>query len=109
MSGIKGLSPAEETTNGSALRIGIVHARWNKVVVDALVDGAVKTLKARGVKESAIVVQAVPGSFELPLATSKCVFSTLPAQRRTRRAMAHPNSFCQDDIWIADSGECHRK
>ncbi|EGN95829.1 hypothetical protein SERLA73DRAFT_187055 [Serpula lacrymans var. lacrymans S7.3] len=70
---IKGLTPSEARFDGSALRIAIVHARWNKEVIDALVSGAVAKLKERGVKESNIVVQSVPGSFELPLACSKVI------------------------------------
>jgi 6,7-dimethyl-8-ribityllumazine synthase len=73
MSGIKGLVPGEENFDGSGLRVGIVHARWNKVVIDALLEGALVKLKERGVKESNIVIQSVPGSFELPLAASKYV------------------------------------
>ena len=49
----------------------IVHSRWNKEVIDALVTGTIAKLKSLGVKESNIVVQSVPGSFELPLAASK--------------------------------------
>lgn len=75
MSGIKGPSQADTKFDGSPLRIGIVHARWNKPVIDALVDGAVAKLRELGVKDSNIVLQAVPGSFELPLAASKCVLS----------------------------------
>ena len=59
----------------ATLRIAIVHARWNREVIDALVAGAVATLKEHGVKESNIVVQSVPGSFELPLAAQRCVCS----------------------------------
>jgi len=50
-----------------------VHARWNKFIIDSLVAGAVSKLKERGVKESNIVIQSVPGSFELPLACSKVI------------------------------------
>ena len=35
----KGITPAGEL-DGSGLRIGIVHTRWNAQVVDALVTGA---------------------------------------------------------------------
>jgi len=73
MSFVKGLSPSSETFDGSALRIAIVHARWNKEVIDALVGGAVAKLKERGVKEQNILIQSVPGSFELPLACSKVI------------------------------------
>jgi 6,7-dimethyl-8-ribityllumazine synthase len=54
---------------GSNLKIGIVHARWNSTVIDALIKGAVEKLKAFGVKESNIVVSSVPGSYELPFGT----------------------------------------
>lgn len=56
---------------GSGLRIGIVHARWNTPIISALLDGTIKTLKANGVKEENIVVQSVPGSYELPFAAQK--------------------------------------
>ncbi|CAE6490551.1 unnamed protein product [Rhizoctonia solani] len=68
-----GLAPSQVEYDGSNLRVAIVHARWNKTVIDALVTGAVEKLKERGVKESNIVVQSVPGSFELPLACSKVI------------------------------------
>jgi 6,7-dimethyl-8-ribityllumazine synthase len=69
MSTIKGPAPAKY--DGASLRIAIVHARWNSTVIDALVAGAISKLKESGVKESNIVVQSVPGSFELPLACAK--------------------------------------
>ncbi|KIJ17002.1 hypothetical protein PAXINDRAFT_176121 [Paxillus involutus ATCC 200175] len=71
MSSIKG--PSANQYDGSALRIAIVHARWNETVIDALVDGAVSKLRKCGVKDTNIVVQSVPGSFELPLACSKVI------------------------------------
>ncbi|KZT61583.1 DMRL synthase family protein [Calocera cornea HHB12733] len=72
---LKGLSSGA-SFDGSALRIGIVHTRWNKVVVDALVSGAVGKLRERGVRQENIVVQEVPGSYELPYACSKCVLAS---------------------------------
>jgi len=71
---IKGLSKSDVPIDGSSLRVAIVHARWNKAVIDALVAGAVAKLKEQGVKDSNIVIQSVPGSFELPLACSKYIF-----------------------------------
>jgi len=70
---IKGISFSESSLDGSSLRIAIVHARWNKPIIDALLQGAISKLKAVGVKESNIVVQSVPGSYELPMAVSKYV------------------------------------
>ena len=58
---------------GSDLRIAIVHARWNSSVVDRLVDGARKSLLASGVREENIVIQSVPGSWELPFAVHRYV------------------------------------
>ena len=74
---IKGLTPSEVNYDASNLRIAIVHARWNKPIIDALVSGAVAKLLEKGVKQSNIVIQTVPGSFELPLACSKCVTALL--------------------------------
>ncbi|KDQ61144.1 hypothetical protein JAAARDRAFT_124751 [Jaapia argillacea MUCL 33604] len=71
--GIKGLVPSTTQFDGSALRIAIVHARWNKVVIDALVAGTVAKLTEMGVKESNILVKSVPGSYELPLAVQKVI------------------------------------
>jgi 6,7-dimethyl-8-ribityllumazine synthase len=58
---------------GSSLRIGIVHARWNTKIIDALLEGTKKKLKEAGVKDENIVVQSVPGSYELPYAVKQCV------------------------------------
>ncbi|KAG2116529.1 6,7-dimethyl-8-ribityllumazine synthase [Suillus discolor] len=71
MSSIKGPSSAQ--FDGSSLRIAIVHARWNKTVIESLVAGTINKLKACGVKDSNIIVQSVPGSFELPFACSKVI------------------------------------
>jgi 6,7-dimethyl-8-ribityllumazine synthase len=72
MTTIKG--PSQPTKlDGSGIRVAIVHAKWNKVVIESLISGAVAKLKEHGVKESNIVVQTVPGSFELPFAVSRYV------------------------------------
>jgi len=63
--------------DGSALRIAIVHSRWNKSVIDALIAGAVSKLKESGVKDHNIFIQSVPGSFELPLACQR--YAPFPA------------------------------
>jgi 6,7-dimethyl-8-ribityllumazine synthase len=51
-------------------RIVIVCARFNETVTNALLRGALATLKERGVPETQIEVVWVPGSFELPLAAN---------------------------------------
>lgn len=57
--------------SGSELRIGIVHARWNAEIIDSLLSGAKKSLLDAGVKEENIVLQSVPGSYELPYAVQR--------------------------------------
>jgi 6,7-dimethyl-8-ribityllumazine synthase len=52
--------------NGRGLTIGIVAARYNQVIVDALLAGAIKTLKERGAKADPIL--SVPGSYEIAVA-----------------------------------------
>jgi len=66
--GLKGPGAPQPQHNGSALRIGIVHARWNEQIISALLDGTLKSLRAAGVKDENIVIQTVPGSYELPYA-----------------------------------------
>ena len=48
--------------------VGIVHARWNSTIIEPLLKGTKDKLLACGVKESNIVVESVPGSWELPIA-----------------------------------------
>ncbi|CAG8955317.1 hypothetical protein HYFRA_00011299 [Hymenoscyphus fraxineus] len=70
MTTLKGPGAAQQH-DGSELRIGIVHARWNTTIIDPLLAGTKAKLLASGVKESNIIVQSVPGSWELPVACSK--------------------------------------
>lgn len=48
-----------------------MHARWNQKVVSELVAGAQQALVTAGVGKENIIVQDVPGSFELPWAVEK--------------------------------------
>lgn len=48
-----------------------MHARWNAKIIDALLTGAKEALAAAGVKEENIVIQDVPGSYELPYAVKQ--------------------------------------
>lgn len=53
------------------MRIGILHARWNKKIIEALVEGAKARLLELNVKPENIVIETVPGSFELPYGTKR--------------------------------------
>lgn len=53
--------------SASTGRYGIVVARFNEFVVNALVAGALDALRRHGVAEGNMTVVKVPGAFELPL------------------------------------------
>lgn len=75
MASLKGPGEAQ-IHDGSNLRIAIVHARWNTEIISALVAGTRKSLLASGVKVENIVVQDVPGSYELPFAVQRMYTSS---------------------------------
>lgn len=50
------------------ISIGLVVADWNPEVTHAMRDAAIGFLHQFGVPENQVLVQPVPGSFELPLA-----------------------------------------
>lgn len=47
--------------------IGIVVSEWNSGITEALLEGALEYLRARGVKEKNTIIRRVPGAYELPL------------------------------------------
>ena len=51
--------------DGTDMTIGIVVSEWNDDVTNSLLDGAVEVLKKHGVKDENILIDYVPGSFEL--------------------------------------------
>lgn len=65
---IGGLGQLDQEYDGSELKVLIIHARWNREIINALVEGAVKRMTGLGVKKSNITIETVPGSFELPYA-----------------------------------------
>ncbi|EGV65183.1 lumazine synthase [Yamadazyma tenuis] len=68
---IHGLGEVDQQYDGSELRIGILHARWNKEIIESLVKGAHDKLTELGVKPENIIVESIPGSFELPFGTKQ--------------------------------------
>jgi len=57
------------------MRIGIVAARFNAGLVDALVERAAATLVAAGVPAAAVETVRVPGSHEIPWAVQQLAAS----------------------------------
>lgn len=54
--------------NGQGLRIGIVQARWNESITNALAQACTQTLLDAGVAADAIDHVLVPGALEVPVA-----------------------------------------
>ena len=57
------------------LRFAVVAARFNDMVVDALVRGAVDVLKRHGATEKQIEIVRVPGAFDMPIVARKLALS----------------------------------
>lgn len=53
------------------IRLVILAARFNELVVRSLVEGAVEALRRHGAADADIHVVRVPGAFELPLAAKR--------------------------------------
>ncbi len=52
-------------------RFAIVASRFNRFIVDSLLEGALDTLRRHGVAEHAITVIRVPGAYEMPLVINR--------------------------------------
>lgn len=61
----KGLA---ERLQGHSLRIGIIQARFNKVLTDRLAHHCAEELQRLGVAAKDIVLHTVPGALEIPVA-----------------------------------------
>lgn len=57
----------EGRLDGAGLRVGLVAARFNDLIVDRLLEGALAALRAHGVDEHDVVVARVAGAVELPV------------------------------------------
>jgi 6,7-dimethyl-8-ribityllumazine synthase len=57
----------EGSLNGAGMRMAVVVARFNSLVTDRLLEGALDALARYGVAADDIVVARVPGSLEIPL------------------------------------------
>lgn len=57
------------------MKVGIVASRFNEIIVNKLLGGAVDGLVRHGVDEENITAAWVPGAFEIPLAADKMAAS----------------------------------
>ena len=61
----------EGTFEARGRRFAVVAARFNAVVTERLVEGAMSALRRHGVSDEDIETAWVPGSFEIPLAARR--------------------------------------
>lgn len=59
----------EGDLSAGGMRFGIVVARWNAVITDRLLQGALDGLLRSGAKKSDIEIVRVPGAWEIPAAS----------------------------------------
>lgn len=64
-------SAPAEGVDGTGRRVGIVVSRFNERITTALLDGARRALRLRGVADDDVTVAWVPGAFELPLVAKR--------------------------------------
>ncbi|HTU52280.1 MAG TPA: 6,7-dimethyl-8-ribityllumazine synthase, partial [Acidobacteriaceae bacterium] len=84
----------EGDLSAAGMRFGIVVSRWNAVITDRLLQGALDALLRSGAKKDAIRVVRVPGSWEIPgaarlLAESKNVDAIVTLGVLLRGETAH--------------------
>lgn len=58
----------EGQLDASGARYGIVVSRFNSLITERLLEGALDCLKRHGASEASLEVMRVPGSWEMPLA-----------------------------------------
>ena len=58
-------------TRGAHMRVGVVVARFNPDIGEALLAGALRALDGAGVAQDAITVASVPGALEVPPALQR--------------------------------------
>ncbi len=53
------------------IKVGIVAARFNEIIVNKLVGGALDSLRRHDVPDENVIVAWVPGAFEIPVVAQK--------------------------------------
>lgn len=61
----------EGNTRPEGVKVGIVVSRWNSMITDNMLKGALKALRGNGLNDEDIIVARCPGSYEIPLAVQQ--------------------------------------
>jgi 6,7-dimethyl-8-ribityllumazine synthase len=72
---VRGEGAPSPERDGSGLRLGVVCGRFNDAITLRLLDGARRGAAEVGVAPEALVVEWVPGAFEIPFAARKLAAS----------------------------------
>jgi len=72
---VRGEGAPAPDRDGSGLRLGVVCGRFNDAITLRLLDGARRGAAEVGVEPEALVVEWVPGAFEIPFAARKLAAS----------------------------------
>ena len=67
MSNKQGIQEVSTSTVVEDATVGIVVSRWNSMITEAMLSGAISALVANGVKKDSITIVRCPGSYEIPL------------------------------------------
>jgi 6,7-dimethyl-8-ribityllumazine synthase len=67
-SGENSVKTHEGNLVATGLRIGIVVSRFNDLITERLLDGALDALRRHGGDETSVEIARVPGAWEIPLA-----------------------------------------
>jgi len=70
-----GIRTIEGTTDAAGAKICLVVSRFNELVTQPLLDGAVGALRRAGASPEDVTIVRVPGSWELPGASAQAVAS----------------------------------
>lgn len=123
--------------SGEHLRVGIVSAKWNRPIIDALITGTAScrvaswafgpcppvsvqctgctnALLSCGVRQTNIIHDVVPGSYELPFAAKSMILRHARAQVRFASERCSFECWCGaiDLVYFTDAGGCgdlHRR
>jgi 6,7-dimethyl-8-ribityllumazine synthase len=68
---VKIVNTIQGNLNSAGLRFALVVSRFNELVTNRLLEGALDALRRTGASDSDLLVVRVPGSFEIPLAARR--------------------------------------
>ena len=77
---VRAFAPRERSgrLDARGLKLGILCARWNPTVTDALLESACGALERHGARGEDVLLVRVPGAFELPAAARAMIENEKP-------------------------------